>query len=243
MKATINKLLRKFGAEIHGTGYLQALSKNDFQKDSFDTQYELLNKNAKIIFDVGANRGDVTAKYSAMFPGVNIYAFEPFAETFAILNQRFADNTNITCYDMAVAADNNFREFYVNRNVDTNSLYKPNSIGISSDKQVENLSVIQVKCTSLDEFCEKNNIDSIDILKMDIQGGELDALKGAHKLLSEKKIKLIYSEVFFVEQYLHQPLFHNICELLKQYGYYLQDFYSPFYGNGNIVWADVIFKK
>ena len=86
-------------------------------------------------------------------------------------------------------------------------------------------------------------IDRIDILKMDIQGGEYEALKGLHKMLSQRKIDLIYSEVYFVEQYEGQPLFHDISLLLFQYGYQLQDIYNPIYGNGCIAWADVIFVK
>ena len=42
MKATINRFLRKFNLELHGTGYLQSLAKGEFKKDTFDTQKELL---------------------------------------------------------------------------------------------------------------------------------------------------------------------------------------------------------
>jgi hypothetical protein len=76
---------------------------------------------------------------------------------------------------------------------------------------------------------------------MDIQGAELLALKGAIKLLEEKKIGLIYTETYFRRQYNNQPLFHEISKFLADYGYYIQDIYSPIYGKGSIAWCDAIF--
>jgi FkbM family methyltransferase len=243
MKATLNKFLRKFGAEIHGTGYLQALAKNEFKKDVFSVKRDLLGENVKVIFDVGANRGDVAQIYSNTFPEANVYAFEPFPASFSTLQQRFSGNSRISCYQMAVAEDNQPRTFYVNKNVDTNSLLKPQNTGLSSDKQVENLTQIEVQSLTLDDFCASEKIEKVDILKMDIQGGEFSALRGAQNLLKEGKISLVYSEVYFIEQYEKQPLFHDISKLLFQYGYTLQDIYSPIYGQGNIAWADVVFVK
>ena len=129
----------------------------------------------------------------------------------------------------------------VNKNVDTNSLLPSASVGLLTKKQVITKEQIEVSAVTLDSFCKENHIIQIDILKMDIQGGELAALIGAEKLLSDKKIKLIYTESFFREQYLNQPLFYEIAKYLKTLDYHLQDIYNPFYGKGSIVWCDAIF--
>lgn len=228
---------------MHGTGYLQSLAKGEFKKDAFEVQKEMLNGQAKVIFDVGANRGDVSDIYQQLFPDASIYAFEPFPESYNILTAKHGNNKRISCEQLAVAADNIPKVFYVNRNVDTNSLLKPQNTGLSSDKQVENITTIEVKATTLDDFCQKVSIKHIDVLKMDIQGGEFEALQGAKRMLREGDIELIYSEVYFIEQYASQPLFHDISKLLHSYGYYLQDLYSPIYGKGNIAWGDAIFCK
>jgi FkbM family methyltransferase len=243
MKNRINNILRKFGAEIHGTGYLQALAKGEFKKDAFAMQQEIAGAQVQIVFDIGANRGDVAEYYQAIFPQATVFAFEPFPESFNILKERFSNNNRVKCFQYAVAADATPKTFYVNKNVDTNSLLKPKATGLSSDVQVSNQSIIEVPCVTLDEFCAEKNINSIDILKMDIQGGEFDALKGAAGLLERQSIGLIYSETYFVEQYESQPLFHDISKLLFGYRYALQDIYNPIYGKGSIAWADVIFKK
>ena len=242
MKERINKILRKFGAELHGLGYLQSLQKAEFRKDAFDIQKDLTRGSAvKNIIDIGANRGDVALQYRKMFPEAAIYAFEPFPDSFSILQNRFSGDKKMICHRLAVGEREASLPFYVNRNVDTNSLLKPKKMGLSSDHQVENQSVIEVPCIKLDDFCIQHNISQIDILKMDIQGGEYAALRGSETLLKEKRIKLLYMESYYLEQYEGQPLFHDISKLLHGFSYYLQDIYHPIYGRGSIAWSDVIF--
>lgn len=240
-KTLINKYCRKLGFEVHGTGYIQQVKKSSFKDDAFATQKELVIRDAPLIIDLGANRGDVSERYLNLFPSPIIHAFEPFPDTYSILRDRFNGNAHVHCHNMAIADASGQKEFYVNRNVDTNSLLKPQKTGLSSDKQVENSRVIRVNATSLDKFAGENSIQVIDILKMDIQGGELSALKGASDLLMNRKIKCIYAEVYFVEQYELQPLFHDISKFLYGYGFTMQDLYTPIYGLGNIAWGDAIF--
>src|SRR5689334_18893057 len=96
MKQRINNILRKFGVELHGTGYLQALAKGDFKKDAFQTQKELCTKSNPVIFDLGANRGDTVATYRELFPKANIYAFEPFPGSFDCLKGRFGTDKGVS---------------------------------------------------------------------------------------------------------------------------------------------------
>lgn len=240
-KESINKILRRFGVELHGLGFIQSLKKSDFRQNAFDVQKKLLHNNTRVIFDVGANRGDIALKYSILFPNSKVYAFEPFEETFKKLNINVKGNPNINIYNFAIADKIGNAVFNSNKNEDTNSMLSSAKIGLSSDEQVKTIDQTIVNTLTLDSFCSSNHIDGIDILKMDIQGAELLALKGATRLLAEKRIKLIYSETYFRRQYNNQPLFHEISAFLTQYGYYLQDIYSPIYGGGKIVWCDSIF--
>ena len=62
-----------------------------------------------------------------------------------------------------------------------------------------------VKTVSLDRFVRDNALGSIDFLKMDLQGAELDILRGATRTLSS--IVVVHTEVNFVQMYRDQPLF------------------------------------
>jgi len=240
-KSVINKYLRKFGFELHGTGYLQSLQKGAFKEDAFETQKEILDNKASVIFDIGANRGEITLKYQSLFLSATLYAFEPFLDTFEILASRTKDFSNIHIFQKALSDKQETKIFYINNNVDTNSLLKPKKMGLSSDAAVRNISSVEVETSTIDEFCDKYNIKMIDILKLDIQGGELAALKGAEKMLKSKRIRLIYTEAYFREQYDMQPLFFDTACYLKQHDYNLQDLYNPIYGKGSLAWCDAIF--
>lgn len=241
-KSLLNKYFQKLGFEIHGTGYIQSVKKGSFKEDAFEVQQEII-EDCLTIFDIGANRGEITLRYTELFPEARIFAFEPFSDSFNILASKFSSDKRIECFQIAIGAVNTKSNLFVNRNVDTNSLLSPIKIGLSSDQQVKNLGVIEVDVCTIDEFCRNKAIDSIDILKLDIQGSELAALQGAAGLLRNKKIKIVYAETYFKKQYENQPLFHDISKFLEQYGYHLQDFYNPIYGKGDLVWCDVIFKQ
>lgn len=242
MKQIINKLLKPLNIEIHGKGYLQAFAKSEFKKDAFQIQKEILNnRDVKTIFDIGANRGDVLQNYLNTFPNATIHCFEPFPTSFLQLQERYLNNKRVLLNQIAISNSVSKSEMFVNSNVDTNSLLKSVETGLTSDKQVKNVSKIEVNTTTIDEYCLKNNIHLIDILKMDIQGGEYNALLGAESMLNSKSIDLIFTESYFVKQYDNQPLFYDIAQLLFNKEFFLQDIYYPIYGKGKLAWCDVIF--
>lgn len=240
-KAFINKILSRFGVEMHGSSYMQSLRKAAVTPDVFEIQKSLLGKDANVIFDLGANYGGITKVYKKIFPKSKIYGFEPFPDMFKQLTENTSALQDVSIYELAIADGKSTRTFFVNEGVDTNSLLESKQTGMRSDDLVKNREKIIVQTTSIDEFCKENNIDHIDILKMDIQGGELDALKGATTLLADKKISLIYAETNFIAQYVDQPLFQDLLGFLDKCGYQLQDIYNPYYGKGSLAWCDAIF--
>jgi hypothetical protein len=102
---------------------------------------------------------------------------------------------------------------------------------------------VEIPVTTLDQFCAKNGVERIDILKMDIQGAELPALRGASRLLREGRIGLIFTEVEFVPLYEQQGLYHHIAEFLEQHDFELHNFYDLNVNRevGQLLWADAIF--
>ena len=96
--------------------------------------------------------------------------------------------------------------------------------------------------TTLDLFCIESKIKKIDILKIDVQGYELEVLRGAKNLLKNGLIKLIFIEWQVVPLYKDHFKFFEIAKYLSNYGY---DFFNIYNINearsGQIRWADAIY--
>jgi FkbM family methyltransferase len=241
MKNAINKYLRRFGIEIHGVGYIQKLRNSDLKKSEWQKQKELLKGKANVIFDVGANRGNTTLKYLKLFSNARIHSFEPFPESYEIFINRHKDNLNVHLNKYALSSSIGEANLNVNKSVDTNSLLESKKIGANSDKSCISIGQIEIETNTIDSYCAQNNIKEIDILKIDVQGSEIEVLKGALEMLKKGSIKLIYTETYFEQQYVNQPLFHDISQLLYTHNFVLQDIYDPYFSKNNMLWCDSIF--
>lgn len=242
-KNKINKYLRKFKVEIHGTSYIQSLKKGKFKSNEFDFFKKIFGSGPITIFDIGANRGLKIIEFLKFFPSSLIYAFEPYIPLFKELEKQFLNNPDIRLFNIGVSDKRTEKVFNVNRGVDTSSFLISNKTGLNSDRQVETIEQFTLPLDVLDQIVLKEKVERIHLLKLDIQGSELNALKGAERLLIEKRIDVIFTEAYFIQQYIGQPLFYEIASYLQQFGYSLQDIYNPIYGNGKIAWCDAIFVR
>lgn len=213
------------------------------EENAFQVQKRLFGDISDIvIFDVGAYIGQVTSIYKNTFPGAVIHSFEPLPESFEKLHQLCKDKS-INAYNTALSDKEGVATFQINTDPTCNSFFpRPESGMRYYSKQSRNIREIQVQTTTLDGFCERSGIPAIDILKLDVEGAEINVLKGAIKKLGKKQIKLIYSEVMFVPHYQGGCLFHEVSGFLNQYGYSLFNLYNLKRAhNGQLRWANAIF--
>ena len=241
MKTFINKYLSKFGVAIHGVGYIKKLKSSDPKKNEWAIQKKILNNRVNVIFDVGANRGNTSLKYASLFPKAKIHAFEPFPDSCKKFVLNHKNNMNIKLNHYALSNKVGKASLNINKSVDTNSFLKSKKIGANSDKHCVSTGNMVVKTNTIDNYCKKNNIKEIDVLKIDVQGSELKVLEGAIGLLKNQKIKLIYTETYFKQQYINQPLFHDISKFLYNYNFNIQDVYDLYFSEENLLWCDSIF--
>lgn len=124
-----------------------------------------------IIFDVGANVGEYSLLLSKYFTG-KIYSFEPSIKVFEILKTRNANSFNI-----GFSNEETTKILYSNKDSGLSSVYKRNLLHFNTALDNEE----SISLTTIDKFCCENHIKKIDFLKLDIEGHELFALKGASK--------------------------------------------------------------
>jgi FkbM family methyltransferase len=125
--------------------------------------------------------------------------------------------------EAALGRTNSRAEFFRGPNSATNSLLpRPASSRKQYFPETAHLTGgYFVDVVNLDEFCLTRGINEIDLLKLDLQGGELDALQGATSLLTAGSIAIIFSEGVFVPKYQDQPLLTDLWGFLLGYGYSL----------------------
>ncbi len=245
-KETVDKM-SVFTRVVYKIGYkvydLLGFSKNTLDVQAFEKQKEFISeKQAKIIFDIGARHGGITMQYREMYPKAKIYSFEPFPKSYnELLKKIVNDKENIIPVNLGISDKSGKTNFYVNEHDFTNSLLPSHPSETMVDNMTANKTQIEITTTTIDEFAEHNNIDRINILKFDIQGGELKALNGAKKMLSENRISLIYTEVLFMKMYEGQPYYHDISAFLYNHGYELINIFNPWYIDGRLAWADALF--
>ena len=89
-------------------------------------------------------------------------------------------------------------------------------------------------------FVKKNNINNIDLLKIDVQGFEEKILLGAKQILNN--VKCIELEIIFTNYYDEKSSFKKIEDVLAKYNFTLYNISSPNYNaNKNIQWLNVLY--
>ena len=161
-------------------------------EDPFPLQKLLLGgEKHLIVFDVGAYIGKITNAYAKIFPQATIYCFEPFPNSFQELS-RTVKSKSIKPYQIAFSNQKGKSKLLINTDQSCNSMFpRPTTGAKYYSESSQNVGQIEIETQILDTFCETEGIADIDILKLDVEGSELNVLKGATRKLTEKQIKII----------------------------------------------------
>ena len=150
---------------------------------------DLLKKIVKpgdVVLDLGANIGYFSLLVANNSPSVKVISFEPVASLFQNMNDNISLNNikNILTVNAAVGEITEEKELFVSA---------PDNLGMSSFHQPENHSgkKERVKVVAIDDWVKTSGLSKIDIIKLDIEGSELGALKGMKEVLQKQKPILI----------------------------------------------------
>jgi FkbM family methyltransferase len=159
-------------------------------------------------FDIGANKGQFTLLANYFFPKSKIYVFEPLSSQFKILQKIFSQKNNIKLFNFAVGKKNKSVNIFETKQKDSSSLLKPNKLQLKYFPEVYIQNTFKVRMIKLSSFIK--NFKKPVFLKIDVQGYELEVLKGT----TLKNIKYIYLEGSYVKLYSNQPLINSISKYL-----------------------------
>jgi FkbM family methyltransferase len=166
----------------------------------------LLGFSPDIIFDVGAYQGDFAKCCCKIFPNAQVVCFEVLEHKVQQLEKTFINNAQIQVFPTLLGAET--KEAVPLHNVETAS-------SILLEHIPQNFPVTFHPMTTVDEIVA-NNFDarSPDLLKLDVQGYELEVLKGAENTL--QKIQVILVELNLLDIHQNCPLFAEVVGWLNE---------------------------
>jgi FkbM family methyltransferase len=173
--------------------------------------------NPKTLIDVGANKGQFSIVARHLFPQLQIHAFEPLESVRKLY--RSVVSEPVAIHPTALSDTTGNAHFFIASRLDSSSLLLLGSrqqaaYGVTLSAETT------VAVTRLDEFFQPWNLARPTLLKLDVQGAELQVLRGAERVLN--LIDAIYCEVSFVELYATQPCAEEIVAFLTRAGFALR---------------------
>lgn len=163
------------------------------------------------VFDIGANRGYFTVYAAQKASRGHVTSFEPLQENVAYLkkNNQINNLKNVTVVPKAVSTTNGTTSFYVSSKSGSHSMVS---------RSVSKVREIEVETIAIRDVLE--NLESpIDLLKVDIEGGELDVLTNGGNGISLDKVKRIVLEYHEIDGVSLSDMKERLTSLLNQQGF------------------------
>jgi FkbM family methyltransferase len=193
-----------------------------------------LNK-IEVVFDIGSRDCCQALEFSDWFPETQIYAFEPIPQSAEWCKKAIEGRNNIKFFDYAVSQTDGTIDFYetTNGNIGASSTLKKNDKHhYGSQYQQKKISINSIKAKT---FIEKNNINKVDLIWMDVQGAEIDVLSSFENHLNN--VKAIHTEVGLSEIYEKSTIKNELIEFMEKRNFSVDHVIS----NNEGVEQDIIF--
>lgn len=194
------------------------------------------------VIDVGANRGQFSLVARRCYPEAAIVAFEPLPGPARCFRRVFAGDPGVHLHQYAVGPHGAVSPMHVSGKDDASSLLPIAPLMSGLFPGTAETGTTMVRVGRLADLIRAGELRPPALLKLDIQGYELEALRGCEELLDS--FSHVYSECSFVELYRGQVLADELIAWLRRREFILSGVYSVVYDvRGRAVEADLLFRK
>ena len=208
-------------------------------RDRFADIEAKLGTESPVIIDVGAHTGRIVDLCMSLYSKPIIHAIEPNPDMVAILRHKYAEDENVFIHELALGKESDEVVLNILRRPASSSLLEPSDINVLyHGEEMDLMHRHKVRQERLDKLFD----EEIDLLKLDLQGYELEALHGCGQLLV--RIKCITVEVEFVPLYEQQPLFAEVDLFLRSQGFRLLNLYDLWtHPDGQLTAGDAVYMN
>jgi len=199
--------------------------------------------NIRTVVDVGANAGQFASAIRCFVPKAQIYSFEPLPDCYEALCHRLAKRGRFEGFCTAVGADNREVTFWRSEFAKSSSVLSMTELHKEAFPWSKGAKEFKVPQCRLDDCLDKMQLAPNVLLKIDVQGYELEVLLGARRLL--QRVNYVLVETSFHKLYQGQALFHQVYEQMRGEGFVyagnFEQLLSPL--DGAILQADSLFVR
>jgi len=171
----------------------------------------------RTVIDVGANAGQFSSAIRCFLPEAQIYAFEPLPDCYEALCRRLANRDRFQGFCTAVGAESGEVTFWRSEFSKSSSVLPMTKLHKEAFPWSKGATELKVPQCRLDDCLANMQLARNVLLKIDVQGYELQVLQGAGELLDEVKYALV--EASFQKLYEGQGTFHQVYELMRAQGF------------------------
>jgi FkbM family methyltransferase len=193
------------------------------------------------LIDVGGNRGQFSLMARIEHPGLPIHAFEPLPGEAAVYRKVFAGDPSVTLHEMALGEAAGTAELHLSRRADSSSLLPIGELQSRLFPSTDEIGTLKVRVATLDQVGEAWEPAENALLKLDVQGFELPALRGARRAL--RHCAYVYSECSEIPLYTGQALYPEVAEFLKGEGFLPARRSNEQVVDGKLIQADYLFSR
>jgi FkbM family methyltransferase len=217
----------------------------------FDKQYRRAYRNLRhlprleyrSVIDGGANRGSFTDAFLRLHRPERLVLVEAIPDLAEKLRARYAGTSGISVVSAALSDKNGEAQFEINRS-DVSSSLLPidprNTTWFGRDLTVAR--TVQVPTMTLPALMDEQGLETVDLLKLDLQGAERFVLTGGEGVL--ERVRVIYTEIFFEQLYVGAWLFSEMNEFLAGCGFKLCGLSNIVHASdGDLVQANATFRR
>ena len=192
---------------------------------------------AKTLIDVGSNKGQFSLMARKFFPNIMIHSFEPQIEILN-LQKKVLGTNNINYYNFALGREKKELELYITKRKDSSSVLRP-ILSKNKNYIINEKKKISVK--KLDELLDFKSIEKPSIIKLDVQGYELEVLKGSENTLDY--IDYVIAEISSTEIYENQTQADELIKFLESKSFEIKDRCNLSRVEDKLFQEDVLFCK
>lgn len=198
-----------------------AQSLRDLHIDSLELLEVASPLGIRCIYDIGANVGAWSLLAKAVIPGATVEAFEPLDQHCERFRRELDGVKGVRLHTVALGPQNTTAKLRVTNHSDSSSLLSLTNAG-HTGLGVQEVEQVPALVRRLDDYRVESGLPLPDLIKLDVQGYEIEVLKGAPECLCS--VKAVIAEVSFIEYYQGQCLFHDVVGYMAARGLFVSAF-------------------